>query len=484
MPQPQKSKGTGKAKEMDKAKELDKAKEMDKGKEKGKERAILKPGGICLGCSRLTASFCGACIRDGRDPGYTYYCKSSPRMAGPDGHSHICESHFIRTYLVRVGLLARGMLLRGRVISYNQMLDDLSKGELKPQGDPRLKPPAGDQKPMENIHPAMPSSELQFWMLGDGRYHLETYFSVIFTELLAGLPVKSIESVTYVVDPRSVFPNYHKYVQGDPTHSVYRITLDTKPEQVWALDPCGARMAYEDMLMPWSAFKKRKCSAPNKGVLIVPKVGRVAAGMGICKHTLANLQTDGKDKAGGSGGDDEGNFVEEPHVECLAFRAWIDSWVTLLPEAFGGSMFNIGTLTHADFCISMNEFLAIFGAYVKSYLLGTAYYTTWLRSYGSYAKWAEMKRDGHPEFKTESSGANKKHEDDESCDDLDCCHACDCGCHDELDKVMLEVEQECANRWELRRSVEEQTGRLVEELSELELLKAVQVILVDRAASH
>lgn len=82
-----------------------------------------------------------------------------------------------RTYLVRVGLLARGMLLRGQTIAFNKMVNEIKKDE-----------PAEDIQAamIKDIHPAMPSSELQFWLLADTARHLESCFSVMFLELLSG----------------------------------------------------------------------------------------------------------------------------------------------------------------------------------------------------------------------------------------------------------------------------------------------------------
>lgn len=123
----------------------------------------------CLGCGRQTTTHCAACLRDGKPPERSAYCDSSFHLPGPPGHSHICASHYTRTYLVRAGLLARGMLLRGRTISHNKMVADAKRG-----------------RAIEHVHPAVPSSELQFWLLSDTAAHLETWFSVIFSELLSG----------------------------------------------------------------------------------------------------------------------------------------------------------------------------------------------------------------------------------------------------------------------------------------------------------
>lgn len=128
-----------------------------------------RPPNPCLGCGRQTNTHCPACLQAGQPPQLSAYCKSSPRLPGPPGHSHICDSHYIRTYLVRTGLLARGMLLRGRTISHNKMVTDKKAGI-----------------PIEHVHPATPSSELQFWLISDTARHLETWFSVIFSELLSG----------------------------------------------------------------------------------------------------------------------------------------------------------------------------------------------------------------------------------------------------------------------------------------------------------
>lgn len=80
-----------------------------------------------------------------------------------------CGSHQVRTYLVRAGLLARGMLLQGRIIAYNKMVAEVKQG-----------------KPVKDIHPATPTSEVQFWLMSDTTRHLETWFCLIFFELLSG----------------------------------------------------------------------------------------------------------------------------------------------------------------------------------------------------------------------------------------------------------------------------------------------------------
>lgn len=87
----------------------------------------------------------------------------------PASSSALAYLPYVRTYLVRVGLLARGMLLRGRIIAFNHMVTEVKHG-----------------KPIEDIHPAMPSSEVQFWLMADTSRHLETWFSIIFFELLSG----------------------------------------------------------------------------------------------------------------------------------------------------------------------------------------------------------------------------------------------------------------------------------------------------------
>ena len=125
----------------------------------------------CLGCGHKTPSTCTACTDEGQKPEHSAYCKTSLRMAGPNGHSHICASHYVRTYLVRAGLLARGMLLRGRIIAYNKMVRE-------------IKGPKG--KLIRQIHPATPSSEVQFWLLSDTTRHLDNWFVIIFFELLSG----------------------------------------------------------------------------------------------------------------------------------------------------------------------------------------------------------------------------------------------------------------------------------------------------------
>lgn len=128
-----------------------------------------RPPNPCLGCGRQTTIHCPACRLAGEPPERSAYCCSSPHLPCPPGHSHICASHFTRTHLVRAGLLARGMLLRGRSISHNKMVADAKRG-----------------RAIEHVHPASPSSELQFWLMSDTAAHLETWFSVIFSELLSG----------------------------------------------------------------------------------------------------------------------------------------------------------------------------------------------------------------------------------------------------------------------------------------------------------
>ena len=374
----------------------------------------------------------------------------------------VCPSHYTRTYLVRAGLLARGMLLRGRIIAFNKMVAEVKKG-----------------KPIADIHPAMPSSELQFWLMTDTARHIESFFSIIFFELLSGkwrfplllfgdgstnvqkgLSIKSVEAVTYVVDPRSVLPAYHRYVQNDPTHSVYKITLTNR--QAWVLDPAGARMGYDEMLLPWKAFRLWKSQNPKDVVVIKPDLARFERLMGICHHGPGPGK---EDSAKGE------NFVNEESLDHRALRVWTSCWTSLLPELFGGSMSTLGTMGHDDFAVAMDEFLAVFGAYVETYLLDTAYYAPFQRAPATCLPWSNKMYNDHPEGARDCDSECKE----------GFCPGCGCHCHDTLGRALRVAGLECGVRWELRSRVEAVAKRKVEELSNEELLRTVQAILVERA---
>lgn len=292
---------------------------------------------------------------------------------------------------------------------------------------------------------------------------------------LKGLPVKSVEAVTYVVDPRSVIAAYHKFVQHDPTHRVYRITLANK--QVWVLDPAGARLGYDEMLWPWENFKMRSKDAKSI-TPVKPDMAKFASLMGICHHP--GPATRGKNNDGKGG-----NFVEEETLERRALRMWATCWTDLLPEVFGGSMANLGFMGHEAFSVALDEFLAVFEAYVRTYLLDTDYYGILVRDQAACLPWASKMYDAHPEG---------GHEDEY---DHGCCEHCNCDCHGDeeeededpgcyhsaLYQTMRSIERSGATRWDIRSLVEDVTGKGAEELSKQELLTVVQTIMIQRAGS-
>lgn len=277
-----------------------------------------------------------------------------------------------------------------------------------------------------------------------------------------GLPVKSVEAVTYVVDPRSVLSAYHKFVQHDPTHRVYKITLATKQakqaKQVWVLDPGGARMAFDEMLLPWKAFKQRQFRDPKSVVTIKPDIAKFENTMGICHHGPAARKEDGGKVK---------NFADDETLERRALRMWATSWTGLLPEVFGGSMANLGTMSHEVFSVAMDEFLVVFRAYVKTYLLDSDYYGVLLRDYANCVPWGSKMYNAHP-----AGGHDDEHE---------CCRHCDCDCHEAFDKIVCDLDPGSAGRWDIRGLIPGVAGHKAEELSSKELLKTVQGILIDRA---
>lgn len=287
--------------------------------------------------------------------------------------------------------------------------------------------------------------------------------------------------MTYIVDPRSVLEVYHKFVQNDPSHKVYKITLATKPEQIWVLDPCSPRMGYDEMLLPWNAFRLWRAPDTKHAIPIKPDIYKFELLMGICHHEpIFRPRKDG--------GRPQESF------ERRSLRTWLSCWSDLIPEIFGGSMFNLGTLNHAEFAMAMDEFLATFGAYVETYLLDTAYYVGLMRNHATALSWANAMYDGHPEPGQEicscSSSENEGHEN--ACGR--CSEACDCKCHGtpkqgcydlntftRLNRLVHEMERAGGARWDIRSRIEERTERKIEELTKEELLKTVQLVLVDRA---
>lgn len=394
--------------------------------------------------------------------------KDQDRLEEPESLSDD-ELLYIRTYLVRVGLLMRGMLLRGRIAAFNKSVNEAKKGE----------PIEDIQAAMiKDIHPAMPSSEVQFWLMGDSSNQLETWFSIVFLEILSGklqipsplpyrqyccpdarqgLPVKSVEAVRYLVEQHSVMRAYRNLVRLDPTHKVYKITL---PSTQWALDPCGARMGYEDILVPWEAFEALKLRKDKYyRTLAPPDLASYEKRMGICNHAGA---PDKKAASAGQGLDDE----EEP-FERRALRAWTACWVDLLAELFGGSMSNIGCMSHASFSVAMDEFLAVMEAYVKAYLLDTSYYRSTSHCKGQCLPWATKMYNGHPAGGPCYCGRNCP--DDET------------SCEAKVEEAFRRKGSNYDVRWMYRRRVEEVTGRKPENLSKKKLLRTVEKLLVDRA---
>lgn len=218
-------------------------------------------------------------------------------------------------------------------------------------------------------------------------------------------------------------------------------------------------MGYDEMLLPWKVFKQRQLRDPKAVVPIKPDISKFESIMGICHHGPATRNEDsGKGKSG---------FVDDETLERRALRMWATSWTDLLPEVFGGSMSNLATMSHEVFAVAMDEFLAVFEAYVKTYLLDTDYYAPILRDHANCIPWASKMYDAHPE-----GDHDHEHE---------CCHHCDCDCHEAFDKVLCEVDPGMAGRWDIRGLIPGATGHKAEQLSKRELLKAVQGILVDRA---
>lgn len=223
------------------------------------------------------------------------------------------------------------------------------------------------------------------------------------------------------------------------------------------------------MLIPWEAFVQWRSRDAKVVATVTPDLAKFELLMGICDHRLDRE----RDDAAG-----------EESLERRALRTWVGCWTDLLPEIFGGSMFNLGTLSHADFSVAVDEFLEVFDAYVKTYLLGSTYYTSWLRDHPACVKWEDKLRDGHPDSSERAACGHKLDGSDAEPvpEPLGCggCR-CDCECHEELNRVLREVELDCADRWELRSVVEEVAKCEVTELEKPELLKVVQNILVERA---
>lgn len=227
-------------------------------------------------------------------------------------------------------------------------------------------------------------------------------------------------------------------------------------------------MGYDEMLIPWEAFAQLRSCDAKIVAKVKPDLAKFESLMGICNHRLER----DRDEAG------------EESFERRALKTWMGCWTDLLPEMFGGSMFNLGTMSHTEFSIAMDEFLEVFDAYVKTYLLESTYYTSWLRDHPACVKWENKLRDGHPDPDDKAACGHKLDGSDAEPlpEPLGCegCH-CDCECHEELNRVLREVEMECTGRWELRTFVEDVAKCEVKELSKLDLLKVVQNILVERA---
>ncbi|KAL2111556.1 hypothetical protein VUR80DRAFT_9839 [Thermomyces stellatus] len=183
--------------------------------------------------------------------------------------------------------------------------------------------------------------------------------------------------------------------------------------------------------------------------------------MGICDHGPAAAKK--PDIKGG-------NFVEEESIERRALRVWTSCWTSLLPELFGGSMSNLGAMSHASFSVAMDEFLAVFEAYVKTYLLDTAYYIPLVREHANCLPWAKKMYNAHP------SGDH----DEDGCGEGSCLE-CDCDCHETFKRALRQAGRDYEVRWEYRSRVEAMTGRRPEDLSKDELLRTVERILIDRA---
>lgn len=226
-------------------------------------------------------------------------------------------------------------------------------------------------------------------------------------------------------------------------------------------------MGYDEMLIPWGVFVRTRSRDAKVVAEVKPDLAKFEVLMGVCDHRLER----GGDEAGGE------SFVRR------ALRTWVGCWTDLLPEIFGGSMFNLGAMSHADFSVALDEFLAVFDAYVKTYLLKSAYYTSWLKDHPACVKWEDKLRDGHPDVDERAACGHKLDGSDAGpLEPLGCGGGhCECECHEELNRVLREVEMECTNRWELRTVVEDVAKCEVKELSKVDLLKVVQNILVERA---
>lgn len=261
--------------------------------------------------------------------------------------------------------------------------------------------------------------------------------------------------VRYIVNPGSVLPAYIHYVQHNPSHTVYKVTLSSTE---WVLDPGGARMGYEEILLPWKVFKSWKCQELRGITTLEPEIASYERAMGICNHGLA-LDKKAESK-------DEGS-VEEDSIERLFLRMWVSSWASLLSELFGGSMTNIGSMDHGSFCVAMDEFLVIVEAYVGAYLLDSPYYKSLKRDQAHCLSWATKMYDGHP-----ASGY------------IGCLKGCPewaCICEGMHHHAMRQAGPSFEIRWVYRDRVKAMTGHDPENLSKEELLKTVEKLLIDRA---
>src|SRR5690606_29228740 len=126
-----------------------------------------------------------------------------------------------------------------------------------------------------------------------------------------------------------------------------------------------------------------------------------------------------------------------------------------IPELFGGSMSNLGSMSHANFSMAMDEFLAVFEAYVKTYLLDTAYYTPLVREHANCVSWAKKMYNAHP-----VGGGH-----DNSACHGESCPECDCNCHEAFKRALCHAGLHHEARWEYRSRVEAMTGRRPEDLS-------------------
>ncbi|CAI4216879.1 unnamed protein product [Parascedosporium putredinis] len=176
-------------------------------------------------------------------------------------------------------------------------------------------------------------------------------------------PIKSAEVIKFVVKDANL-PKYNKG-PGNPSHTVFKITTSGKPKVEFAFDPMASRLHWKMDIQRWSEYMEAKVLRIERREPLVPGgLDRFMSFVDRCGHMRNEIKgLVGKSEGGRKVGADDHDVY----------------------AAGGGSMSYLGIQDKAQFLKGHREFMTVFSAYVRDYMLDTDDYKHWAYQYaGSY----------------------------------------------------------------------------------------------------